>query len=165
MLTVRRCCVVPSPVLSVIARTTIEILVLRSSIEHGNLAWESEVLAAHHRLARTPQMAADDPGRLSDDWAVAHAAFHLALLSACPNPFLLGTALSLRDSAELYRRWSVAQSTTTRDIPAEHRAILDAVLAHDVDSAADLLARHIQHTTDILLEHQSVAADGSPDIT
>ena len=133
------------------ARCAIETLVFRSSIEHGDLAWESAVLAAHHRLDRTPQMEPDDPKRLSDDWSAAHAAFHLALLAGCPNPILLGTAISLRDSAELYQRLSVPEDVTKRDIPAEHRAILDAALAHDVDLASALLARHIQRTTDILL--------------
>lgn len=133
------------------ARCAIESLVLRSSIEHGDLAWESAVLAAHHRLDRTPQMEADDPKRLSDNWAAAHASFHLALLAGCPNPVLLGTAISFRDSAELYQRLSVPQDVTHRNIPAEHRAIMDAALAHDADAAADLLIRHIQRTTDILL--------------
>jgi DNA-binding GntR family transcriptional regulator len=145
------------------ARRAIEALVLRGSMEHGDLGWESEVLAAHHRLDRTPQMVAADPGRLSDEWAVAHGAFHLALLAGCPNPILLGTAVSLRDSAELYRRWSVPQSFNRQDIPGEHRAILDAVLAHDADAAAALLTRHIQHTTDILLNYAgSEAVDVKP---
>ena len=133
------------------ARCAIETLVFRSSIQNGDLAWESAVLAAHHRLDRTPQMETDDPARLSDAWSSAHAAFHLALLAGCPNPILLGTAVSLRDSAELYQRLSVPEDATERDIPAEHRAILDAALAHDEDLASALLTRHIQRTTDILL--------------
>lgn len=144
------------------ARCAIEALVLRSSIRHGDLAWESAVLAAHHRLDRTPQMAPDDPGRLGDEWAAAHAAFHLALLAGCPNPVLLGTAVSLRDSAELYQRWSVPQDFTQRNIPAEHRAILDAALAHDADTSSDLLTKHIQHTTDILLHAGFDAPDPDP---
>ena len=133
------------------ARCAIEALVLRSSIEHGDLAWESALLAAHHRLDRTPQMELDDPGRVSDDWSAAHAAFHLALLAGSPNPVLLGSAVSLRDSAELYQRLSVPEDKSSRDIPAEHRAILKAALAHDADTAAALLCSHIQRTTDILL--------------
>lgn len=133
------------------ARCAIETLVLRGSIEHRDLVWESEVLAAHHRLDHTPQTAASDPGGLSDEWAAAHSRFHVALLTGCPNTVLVGTAVSLRDSAELYRRWSVPPSVSERDIPTEHHAILAAVLAHDVDLAAALLTGHIQHTTDILL--------------
>ncbi len=132
------------------ARCAIEILVLCQAIEHGDLAWESAVLAAHHRMDRTPMPAADGTGRMSDEWAAAHAAFHLALLAGCPNPILLGTAVSLRDSAELYQRLSVPHDNR-RDVPGEHRAIMEATLAHDAGAAADLLAQHIQRTTDILL--------------
>jgi DNA-binding GntR family transcriptional regulator len=135
------------------ARAAIETLVLGQAVEHGGVAWEADVLAAHHRLERTPQRAADDPGRLSDDWTVAHAAYHHALLAGCPNPRLLAVAESLRDSAELYRRWSVPFAHARRDIPGEHRAILDAVLAHDTGAATTALAAHIRQTTDVLLEH------------
>jgi DNA-binding GntR family transcriptional regulator len=143
------------------ARRAIEALVLRSSIEHGDLLWESAALAAHHRLDRTPQRAADDPARLSDEWALVHAEFHHALVAGCPNTFLLSTADSLRDSAELYRRWSVPRAFTRRDVRAEHRAILDAVLAHDADVATALLCEHIQHTTDILLQHARLTSEDS----
>jgi DNA-binding GntR family transcriptional regulator len=135
------------------ARAAIETLVLGQAVEHGGVSWEADVLAAHHRLERTPQRAEEDPSRLSDDWTVAHAAYHHALLAGCPNPRLLAIADSLRDSAELYRRWSVPLAHGHRDIAGEHRAILDAVLAHDPDAATAALAAHIQHTTNVLLEH------------
>jgi DNA-binding GntR family transcriptional regulator len=135
------------------ARAAIETLVLGQAVEHGGVSWEADVLAAHHRLEHTPQRAEDDPSRLSDDWTVAHAAYHHALLAGCPNPRLLAIADSLRDSAELYRRWSVPLAHGHRDIAGEHRAILDAVLAHDPDAATAALAAHIQHTTNVLLEH------------
>ncbi|MBA3905378.1 MAG: GntR family transcriptional regulator, partial [Pseudonocardiales bacterium] len=108
------------------ARAAIETLVIGQAVEHGGVGWESEVLAAHHRLERTPQMAAGDPDRLSDDWTVAHAAYHHALLAGCPNPRLLAIAESLRDAAELYRRWSVPLAHADRDIAGEHRTILHA---------------------------------------
>ena len=145
------------------ARRAIESLVLRQAVEHGGVAWESEVLAAHHRMERTPQMAPDGPGRLSDEWAAAHAAFHRILLAGCPNPRLLAVAESLRESAELYRRWSVPMDHSRRDIPAEHRAVLDAVLDHDADAAAARLEAHIQRTADVLLDQPDLdAADDAP---
>ena len=135
------------------ARTAIETLVLGQAVEHGGVGWESEVLAAHHRLERTPQRAADDPDRLSDAWTAAHATYHHTLLAGCPNPRLRAIADSLRDAAELYRQWSVPLTRTDRDIDGEHRAVLDAVLAHDADAATAALATHIQHTADLLLAH------------
>ncbi|MEC3993752.1 GntR family transcriptional regulator [Actinacidiphila sp. DG2A-62] len=143
------------------ARLAIETLVLRQAFAQGGVAWESSVLAAHHRLERTPQMTGDDPARLADEWVAAHNAYHLALLSGCPNPRLLAMAASLRDSAELYRRWSVPLGREHRDIAGEHHALLDAVLAQDADAAAALLAAHIQHTTDVLLERSAAEIDAA----
>ena len=106
------------------ARCEIEGLVLRMSIEHGDIAWESEVVAAHHALDRTPMETGGDPVVMSEEWTLAHARFHQALLSACPNQRLRNMALSLRDAAELYRRWSrPLGQDRDRDVQGEHRAI------------------------------------------
>ncbi|HZX54403.1 MAG TPA: GntR family transcriptional regulator, partial [Ilumatobacteraceae bacterium] len=88
------------------ARCELEGLVLKMSIEHGDIGWESNLVAAHHALERTPMETDGDPVVMSEDWTVAHFKFHEALLSGCPNQRLLAMALSLRDAAELYRRWS-----------------------------------------------------------
>ena len=141
------------------ARAAIETLVLGQAVEHGDVAWESQVLAAHHRLERTPQQAADDLGRLGADWTAAHAAYHHTLLAGCPNPRLLAIADLLRDSAELYRQWSVPLAHAHRDIAAEHRAILDAVLNRDVEAATAALATHIHATTNVLLDEANAATD------
>lgn len=147
------------------ARCAIETMVLREAMESGTVAWEARVLAAHHTLQRTPQMCEDDPERLTDEWVAAHAAYHGALLEGCPNARLRGIANSLRDSAELYRRWSVPLGGTHRDIAGEHRRILDAVLAADPGQAVTALAAHIQHTTDALLtkvDAEQAESDPSP---
>jgi DNA-binding GntR family transcriptional regulator len=110
-------------------------------------------------LERTPQQAADDPSRLSGSWTAAHAAYHHTLLAGCPNPRLLAVADSLRDAAELYRQWSVPLAHAHRDIAGERRAILDAVLARDVDAAAAALAAHIHATTNVLLDQADAPVD------
>jgi DNA-binding GntR family transcriptional regulator len=134
------------------ARIAIETLVLRQAVAQGDLTWESEVLAAHHRIEKTPLTDASDPERVSDAWAHAHAAFHATLLNGCPNSRLRAIASGLRDSAELYRRWSVPLSAERRDVAAEHRAVLEAVVDRDADQAASTLKEHISHTTQLLLE-------------
>ena len=61
-------------------------------------------------------------------------------------------ASSLRDSAELYRRWSKRLGDDAgRDIPSEHREILAAVLDRDADQAVALLTAHIGRTTNVLV--------------
>lgn len=146
-----------------VARREIESLTLRHAIAEGDLQWEGEVLATHHRLASTPQLAPDDPDRLNDEWAEIHSRFHETLLLGCENPRLTAIATQLRASAELYRRWSLPFSAEReRDIAGEHKALADAVVARDTERAVELLAAHIQLTTDLLLE--SEWAESSDDL-
>lgn len=141
------------------ARLEIECLVFRRSIREGDLEWERLVISAHHVLSRTQMFADNDPLRISDDWAAAHAEFHHSLLAGCRNQRLLDTASNLRDSAELYRRWSTALGNEPhRDLAAEHRRLCDLALARSVDEAAAALHDHITHTRDLLLQ----AAASSP---
>ncbi|WP_265447046.1 GntR family transcriptional regulator [Flexivirga meconopsidis] len=131
-------------------RIELETLALRKAIERGDVDWESQIVAAHHRLERTAMFTDDDaPPRVSDDWEVAHAAFHGSLLSGCDSPWLLGIATTLRDAAEFYRRWSQIVEPD-RDACGEHRAILEAALARDADLATERLREHYQRTADIV---------------
>ncbi|QWF79323.1 GntR family transcriptional regulator [Amycolatopsis sp. CA-230715] len=134
------------------ARAEIESLVLRLSVADGDVRWESDVVAAHHILERAPYRDPADPDHLADEWSRAHAAFHQALLAGCGNRRLVDTALSLRQEAELYRQWSVSLGNEPgRDVAAEHRALVDAVLARDANHAQELLRDHITHTTRLLI--------------
>jgi DNA-binding GntR family transcriptional regulator len=136
-----------------VARREIETLTLRHAMANGDFVWESEVLAAHHRLATTSFHASGDTSRIGEEWAEAHSVFHETLLSGSENPRLTAIATQLRASAELYRRWSLPLGHgESRDIAQEHKAIVDAVLAHDVELAVRLLTEHINLTTNLLLE-------------
>ncbi|MFC6880808.1 MULTISPECIES: GntR family transcriptional regulator [Actinomadura] len=140
------------------ARVEIESLVFRLSVRDGDMAWESRAVAAHHVLDRTPFFGPDDTDRPSDDWAAAHAAFHLALLEGCRNRRLLATARAMREEAELYRQWSVSfGQEPDRDIAGEHRALLDAAIARDGDLAAERLREHIAHTAGLLIRNATDA--------
>lgn len=141
------------------ARNEVEAIVIRQAVEHGDLSWEARVVAAHHQLQRTPQMDAADPQRIADDWARAHQMFHQALLEGCPNPRLVTIAESLRDSAELYRRWSVPLGSTERDIAAEHQDLVDAVCARDAEAAVRALHYHIGQTAEQLLMSGHLGAE------
>ncbi len=135
------------------ARIEIETLVLRRAINAGGLAWESQLLAVHHRLERTPQRDSSDNKRFSEEWAAAHAVFHDALLAACPNVRLRSIATSLRDSAELYRRWSLPIGhDDDRDVAGEHKALVGAALEGNWQYASEVLTEHIKRTTRVLLE-------------
>jgi DNA-binding GntR family transcriptional regulator len=135
------------------ARCELEGLVLRLSIANGDLEWESEIVAAHHLLERTPFEVEGEPGALSDDWRAAHARFHNALIAGCPNVRLRTMAAGLRDAAELYRSWSgPIGHARHRDIAGEHDEIAEAALARDADTAVAALTRHLRRTAELLVE-------------
>ncbi len=133
-------------------RRDLETLTVRRAVADGDVEWEARLLAAHHRLTRTPTADPDDPERLSDAWVAAHAEFHQALLEGCGNQRLKALTAALRDSAELYRRWSLALASEPRDVGVEHAQILEAAVARDVERVASLLAEHIELTAKILLD-------------
>lgn len=143
------------------ARVEIEGLVMRLAVRRGDVAWESAVVAAHHRLVRTAAPDKPEIDRQSaEDWFQAHEDYHRLLLAGCGNRRLTDLATSLRASAALYRRWSrFAGPAYLGDVTGEHRAVLDAVLARDPDAAAEHLTAHIQHNTEVLLALYESAPD------
>ncbi|NHN54179.1 GntR family transcriptional regulator [Calidifontibacter sp. DB0510] len=130
-------------------RIDVETLALRHAIEHGDIDWETALVAAHHRLERTAMLSDDDPPQLRDDWESAHVAFHDALLAGCTRRWLLGMARTLRDAGEFYRRLSQVHEPD-RDVAGEHRGLLDAALARDADEATRLLREHYERTAAIV---------------
>ena len=148
------------------ARVALESLVLQHSVQQGDMAWEASAVAAHHMLERTPMTERHDPRRITEAWSQAHEKFHIALLAGCPNRRLVTVACSLRQEAELYRRWSVSLGhEPDRDIAGEHRAILHAALERDPELAAERLRDHIAHTAQLLIscaEDEPLARAGDP---
>ncbi|MFD9826619.1 GntR family transcriptional regulator [Tsukamurella tyrosinosolvens] len=139
------------------ARIALESLVLARSIEEGDVAWESQVVATHHTLERTPLLS-DEPVRVSDEWVQAHAAFHAAILAGCSNRRLVQITQALRDEAELYRRWSFPLGVERdRDLAGEHRRIMELTMARDAAGATEALRDHIAHTTRLLEEYIATA--------
>lgn len=134
-----------------LARVEVETLCLRRAIAHGDVAWETRLVAAAHHLSRTPLRALEDPARSNEAWAQAHAAFHVALVAGCGSPWLLHLQSLLYAQSERYRRLSVPFEMGERDVQQEHQAILEATLARDTDLAARLLAEHLEKTAQILL--------------
>jgi DNA-binding GntR family transcriptional regulator len=133
-------------------RVQVESLALRLAVERGDLQWETGILAAHHRLERTPVTRED--GTVSEDWAVQHRDFHQALLAGCSNRRLESVASSLRDSAELYRRWYwVLTDDHQRDLAREHRQLRELALARDAGRAIEVLAEHINRAPSLLIAY------------
>ena len=140
-------------------RIEVEGLCLARAIAVGTVDWEARLVAAFHRLSRTPERVASDPARSADDWAEAHAGFHSALVDGADSPWLLRLHSQLYAQSERYRRLSIPLGSMDRDVDGEHRQIMEAALARDTKRALGLMRRHIGVTTLILLK-----ADMPPDL-
>jgi DNA-binding GntR family transcriptional regulator len=129
-------------------RVDVENLMIRRAVVEGDLAWETSVVAAHHHLAGTPSSV---DGAMNADWRAAHSDFHAAVAAGCQSPLLRAFRSELYDKAELYRAWAVPVSAR-REAAKEHKQICEAVLDRDADRACELMAAHVQLTTDLLLQ-------------
>lgn len=134
------------------ARILVETMALRESITHGDLQWESDVLAAHHRLQQTQQI--DGGGHLTDAWDRVHNHFHAVLLAGGPSKILTEVAVGLRDRSQLYVHWSrELVKDDERDVAAEHQCIAERTLARDAEAAAEALQSHIERSAQVLLDY------------
>jgi DNA-binding GntR family transcriptional regulator len=138
-------------------RLQIEESCLRRAIAHGDLVWESRIVAALHLLSQTPERVEGDPDRLNEAWVRAHAEYHRALVAACESPWLLKLREQLYAQTERYRRLSVPLAHTPRDLGTEHRDIAAAMLARDADQAVALMTQHLSITMQVFADDQSTA--------
>lgn len=71
--------------------------------------------------------------------------FHLSLLEPLGNRRLSATVANLRDQTRLYGLEVLAERGQLMASVAEHRQLLDAVLANDADRAKQIMSRHLGH--------------------
>jgi DNA-binding GntR family transcriptional regulator len=128
-------------------------------MEAGLVEWESEVIAATHRLTRTYRI--DERSGPSAQWVAAHDSYHAALASACGSPRLLHIRKQLYDKSERYRK---LESTLPRQRNAddEHKRLADAVIGRNVALATKLLKSHIALTTENIVKAMEKKVSKAP---
>lgn len=138
------------------ARTSIEKEATRLSIARGDNNWEAQLVAAHYLLEKEDKSLSSAEHRIPDSWEHANAAFHTAVVAACGSNWLLRARSGLHDMVERYRRASLYHKIGERDLAAEHKVILEAVLDRDAEKACTLTEQHFALTAQTLSEAQSV---------
>lgn len=127
-------------------RLLIECETLCDAMEHGGDAWESDIVAAAHRLALAEQRLNGDSHVLDDDWSERHRAFHMAIYSGASSPLLKSMIESLFDAGERYRRFSASRRKVRRNKNQEHQELMRVILSRDQKKAIELLKQHITST-------------------
>lgn len=122
---------------------------LAESIVHGDENWESNLVAAHHRLSLIERLPWAERMERHSEWVQRHREFHKALVAACPGPWLIRLRSLMFDQLDRYRFLTkkAPQGLGARKFD-EHNQIKDAALAHDVDKAIELIEHHIRDTSE-----------------
>jgi DNA-binding GntR family transcriptional regulator len=126
-------------------RCILEQEAMQKSIERGGISWESDLTAAHHKLAHIEQKM-----RESNDiepymalWTEAEWDFHHTLLSCCGSQTLLNVYRNIYDRFRQHLS-NLSSNYGFRDGNiAEHAAILEAALAHDPKQCAEHIELHL----------------------
>jgi DNA-binding GntR family transcriptional regulator len=143
-------------------RCSIEALCLQGAIEKGGIEWQSQVVAALHRLSHTSIWADKAARRYSEEYARAHEIFHEVLAAGCGSPWLLHLRTILFNHSERYRWFTGPLSKVDRDLDKEHREIAEAALSRDSERAVALMNEHLQMTTRIILNSLSSGHEPAP---
>ena len=125
-------------------RKRLESMALRAAIEKGDDAWETEVLAAHHRLSKLEAKRAQREEIA--EWESWHRTYHEALWRACGSPILTQYCLQMSALFARYRKLFLSANPFDPAVRDEHKQITEAVLARDADRACALLEAHIERT-------------------
>ena len=134
-----------------VARTALESTMLPMAMQLGSADWEGDIVAAFHRLSRTPLP--NDPAAMADAslWELRHRSFHHALVAGCGSPWLLRLHGQLVDQSERYRKIRILHhlesQAQVRDVNAEHQAVMEAVLRRDAAQAVALMTQHLVATS------------------
>ena len=130
-------------------RTAVETQCLVWAIEKGTLDWESNIVAATHRLVNSAREF-DQDKRPAATWSQAHADYHAALVGGCGSPRLLQIRNSLYEQSERHRRLELS-IPHDRNADDEHRQLAEAVIARDIPRATRLMHSHINRTTEFIV--------------
>lgn len=132
------------------ARIRLESLLLTEAIALGDAEWETGIVAAFHRLSRTPLPEDHHDAQATAHWESCHRAFHDALVAGCGSPWLLRMHTQLGEHSERYRRirlfHSVAPAQMIRNVNEEHQLLMQAMLDRDAPRAIALVQSHLGNT-------------------
>lgn len=106
-------------------------------------ATRMDLRALERELAEMDALSPKPRYREFSEYLLHDERFHEQLVASSGNPLLLETFVSLHSHAQLARLIHQLGSFDHQDNAIEHRAIVDAVKAHDPDRAAKAVGVHL----------------------
>ena len=126
------------------------------SFANGDLDWESQVVAAHHKLHRFEDRMISGDMTAREDWKRADWGFHRALITGCGSKTLMDLHGQLFDK---YLRYQILTLAFRGEPGArEHAALLEAAFARDTGKAKEILSTHILGGVEFIINARKEAA-------
>lgn len=136
-------------------RLLLEQQAIGASFAAGDLDWEGQVVAAHHKLAVLERRLLAGEAADASLWKHYDREFHHALIAACGSTALLETYAAAYDR---FLRYQMVAVVFRGAVAAEqHAALLAAALAHDAGSARAILQAHVQGCVDHVVRGGALA--------
>lgn len=118
-------------------------LALGMAMEKGDDAWEERVVIQLHRSLKVQKVLPGGDPEARELWQRAYGDLHGQLLSGCGSPLMLMIYSGLGGRLERYvNLFADLESDRTRDHHAEHRQIVDALIARDAERVEALINRY-----------------------
>lgn len=126
------------------------------SFASGDLDWESQVVAAHHKLHRLEDRMISGDMTAREGWKRADWGFHRALITGCGSKTLMDLHGQLFDK---YLRYQIL-TLAFRGQPGadEHAELLEAAFARDTKRAKEILSVHILGGVEFIINARKTGA-------
>ena len=135
-------------------RRDIEGMTLCRSIENGDDYWESNLVAARHRLILLERNNSNEI-MSRETWEIRHREFHESLIGGCNSPWLMHLNGILYDQFDRYRNLTKDYRLSDKPVSLEHQEIMEAALARNAKRAVELLHNHIDQALNIIVSDLS----------
>ena len=137
-------------------RRLLECHAARLSVERADLEWESRLVAAYHKLSKAEELVVQDADKHADLLETYNREFHIALISGCNSRWLLHFHGLMYDQSLRYRMLAFRVKDFPRDQSRrEHRLILEAALAREIDTLLAVLGTHITKGAEMYAAHEA----------
>jgi DNA-binding GntR family transcriptional regulator len=125
------------------------------AFETGDLDWEAQVVAAHHKLRRLEERMIAGDTSVREDWKLADWGFHRALIAGCGSATLLELHGQIFDKYLRYQMLTLAfrGEKAARD----HSQLLEAALSRDAEKARQVLKVHLLGGVEYIINSRNKA--------
>jgi GntR family carbon starvation induced transcriptional regulator len=131
-------------------RRLLECHAIELSFGAGDLDWEAQLVAAHHKLSAIERGLLSGDTSRTVEWVRYDWEFHQALVSACNSKTLMASLSSTFD--RFLRYHLLAESFRGKPVVDDHRLLFELAMKRDAEGAKAILRRHVQSGIDHVIK-------------